>query len=56
MVGGALSGQGGRRRAREPESSVAQILRQAEDQDDQDEDRDYQVYHQQHSQAVNIPC
>ena len=56
VVGGALSGQGGGRRAREPESSVAQILRQAEDQDDQDEDRGYQVYDQQHSQAVNIPC
>ena len=53
MVGGALSGQGGGRRAGEPESSVAQILRQAEDQDHhddhQDEDRDYQVYYQQHS-------
>ena len=56
VVGGALGGQGGGWRAGEPESSVAQILRQAEDQDDQDEDRDYQVYDQQHSQAVNIPC
>ena len=47
--GGALSGQGGGRRAGEPESSVAQILRQAEDQDHQDEDEDYQVYVQQPS-------
>ena len=52
VVGGALSGLCGGRRAGEPESSVAQILRQA----DQDEDRDYRVYDQQHSQAVNIPC
>ena len=44
--GGALSGQGGGWRAGEPESSVAQILRQAEDQDD---DRGYQVNNQQHS-------
>ena len=49
VVGGALGGQGGGWRAGEPESSVAQILRQAEDQDDQDEDRGYQVYDQQHS-------
>ena len=45
----ALGGQGGGRRAGEPESSVAQILRQAEDQDHQDEDRGYQVNNQQHS-------
>ena len=47
VVGGALSGQGGGRRAGEPDSSVAQILREAEDQDHQEED--YQVYVQQPS-------